>query len=366
MAQDVLTVAWKYLKRRNFATAIKLLEDREDVYEDNFEYYLMLGIACLYVGDIGSSVTYFTAARRIKINDSRLLLGQAAIFLRRGDTDRALQYYMEIQEIEPDNKIAANAMEFIRTRGDYDTICRWVDTGRIEQFYPPLGVNPQKVVAIVVPVLACIVGCVIALCIIPKPHYTYGDRSEIAELQLSTDEKTNPQEKDMSTSAYSYVLTAKQITDGYNAAVRYYYSKRDNAAQIEINKILNSNANFSIKQKSQILMTYLEAPTFDTLVDNPAYSEVEEDSSLYLDCWVAWGGKIANAVLNPDGTYSCQLLVGYDSGSQIDGIVTVKFTASPNIQPDQPVRILGQIKSEDQKIYLQGKAIYQSVKNGMK
>ncbi|MCQ2576283.1 MAG: hypothetical protein MJ162_06025 [Treponema sp.] len=366
MAQDVLTVAWKYLKRRNFATAIKLLEDRAEVYEDNFEYYLMLGIACLYVGDIGSSVTYFQQARRIKITDTRLLLGQAAIFLRRGETDRALQYYMEIQELEPGHKIAANAMEFIRTRGDYDTICRWVDTGRIEQFYPPLGPNPHKIFAIAVPVLACLIGCVVALLVIPKPAYTYGDRSEIQELKLSSEEKTNPQERDLSTSAYSYVLTAKQITDGYNAAVRYYYSKRDNAAQIEINKILNSNANFSIKQKSQILMTYLESPTFDTLTDNPEYAEVEADSNMYMDCWVAWGGKIANAVLNPDGTYSCQLLVGYDTGSKIEGIVTVKFTASPNIAPDQPVRILGQIKCEDQKIYLQGKSIYQSVKNGMR
>ena len=91
MAQDVLTIAWKFMRRRQFATAIKLLESRQDTYVGNFEFYIALGIACLYVGDIGSSVTYFQQARKDKLTDTRLLLGQAAIFLRRGDTDRALQ-----------------------------------------------------------------------------------------------------------------------------------------------------------------------------------------------------------------------------------------------------------------------------------
>ena len=98
MAQDVLSVAWKFMRKRQFATAIKLLEGRAETYEDNFEYYLITGIACLYVGDFGAAGSYFQRARKIKITDTRLILGQAAIYLRRGDTDRALQYYLEVIE----------------------------------------------------------------------------------------------------------------------------------------------------------------------------------------------------------------------------------------------------------------------------
>ena len=61
----------------------------KEIYEDNYEFYLTLGIACLYVGDIGAASSYFQLARRIKLTDTRLLMGQAAIFLRRGDTARA-------------------------------------------------------------------------------------------------------------------------------------------------------------------------------------------------------------------------------------------------------------------------------------
>ena len=171
MTQDSLTLAWKYLRRRKFYTTIKLLENKRDIYEDNFEYYLLLGISCLYVGDIGTASSYFQKARHIKLTDVRLLLGQAAIFLRRGDTERALQYYVDIKNMDPNNQVALDAIEFIRTRGDYDTICRWVDSGRIEQFYPPLGVNPQKVARILIPLCAGVLGCVLTLILLPRSSF---------------------------------------------------------------------------------------------------------------------------------------------------------------------------------------------------
>ena len=366
MAQDVLTIAWKFMRRRQFATAIKLLESRQDTYVGNFEFYIALGIACLYVGDIGSSVTYFQQARKDKLTDTRLLLGQAAIFLRRGDTDRALQYYIEIKDNDPNNKIATNAMEFIRTRGDYDTICRWVDTGRIEQFYPPLGVNPQVVAAIVIPLVCFVLGFALVFSLFPRKNYYKGVRQDLTELSLSSEEKANAQEKDLSGQTYGFILSDKQISKSYLDAIEYFQSHRDNAAQIEINRILNSNASLSIKKKAGMLMDYLEEPTFDTLTDNPSYKAVEAEPSLYLDTWVSWGGKITNAVVYEDGSYSCQLLVGYETGEVVEGIVTVRFAAEPNITPDQPVKILGKISTQDEKIYLQGRAIYQSIKGGLK
>ena len=113
-------------------------------------------------------------------------------------------------------------------------------------------------------------------------------------------------------------------------------------------------------------MSYLEIPTFDSLSDSPEYSDVQKEPALYMDCWAAWGGKITNAVLNNDGSYTCQLLVGYESGKVVDGIVTVNFRVTPNIAFDQPVRILGKISSEDNRVYLEGRAVYQSIKDGMK
>src|SRR5574344_451238 len=99
---------------RKFDQTIALLESRREFYENDFDYYLTLGTACLYVGDAGSAASYFSKAREIKLTDTHLLLGQAAIFLRRGDTERAVQYYLDVLNNEPANETALAAMEFIR------------------------------------------------------------------------------------------------------------------------------------------------------------------------------------------------------------------------------------------------------------
>ena len=364
MAKDALTLAWHDMSRRHFATAIKRLEARADVYEDNFEYYLTLGIACLYVGDVGAASSYFQMARRIKLTDTRLLLGQAAIFLRRGDTARALQYYLEIKENDPSNKTARAAMEFIRLHGDYDTICRWIDTGRIEQFYPSVGVNPDKIVMISLPVVALCLGIFVASRFFTKSQIYNGPRADLSKLELTSDEISSAKEDDLSTQSYKFLLSNKEISKRYNNALQFFQNHRDNAAQVEINYILNSNASLSIKKKASLLAGYLEIPDFDTIKDVPSYSDVLSNYALYLDCWVDWGGKISNAITYDNGSYSCDLLVGDDSLSHYEGSVNVKFDASPVIEGSQPVRILGKINLEDGKVILKGRAVYQSVYKG--
>lgn len=363
MAKDALSLAWLDMRRRRFATAISRLEAKADIYEDNFEYYLTLGIACLYVGDIGASSSNFQLARRIKLTDTRLLLGQAAIFLRRGDTARALQYYLEIKENDPLNKTADAAMEFIRVHGNYDTICRWVDTGKIEQFYPPLGSNPDKIALVSVVGFAFVLGCALTFLLFPRGQQYTGPRADLTKLELSSDEKSDAKEKDLSTQSYKFVLSNKEINRRYNDALKYFQTHRDNAAQVEINVILNSDASVAVKKKARMLMGYFEIPDFDTIKDVPSYSDVAANPAVYLDCWVNWGGKISNAVTYEDGSYSCDLLVGDDSLARYDGTVRVRFEKVPVVDVSRPVKILGKVTLEDGMINLAGRAIYQSVKN---
>ena len=78
----------RYLMRcRDFAGAIQVLNEKRGVYEESFDYNYTLGLAFLYAGDTGSASQCFEAARKIRINDANLLLSQAAIHLRRGNTE---------------------------------------------------------------------------------------------------------------------------------------------------------------------------------------------------------------------------------------------------------------------------------------
>lgn len=366
MSQSALVLAKRYMQRRRFDKAITVLESRYDIYAMEFEYNLTLGTAYLYAGDFGAASTWFQKARNIKLSDNNLRLGQAALFLRRGDTNRAIQYYMEILDNDPSHKIAERALEFIKKQGDYETICKWIDTGKIEQFYPPLGFNPFAAVAVAIPVIACVLGCVLALSLLnrpasPKLDPYAGSRQNLSSLMLTVDEKANVQKENLSSVSFRYILSAAQINQSYEAACKSFQEYDDNSAQIEINRILLSNAALSVKNKAQELMSYLnKAPGFDSIKRNCSYVEVSQDPSLYLDCYVAWSGRISN--VRDEGT-TFDLLIGYENMETVEGVVTVRFPVAQRIEYDKPVKILGKITSgkEGGVLLLEGRSIYQGV-----
>ncbi|QTQ14499.1 hypothetical protein HRQ91_08545 [Treponema parvum] len=369
MRRSALDTACTLIKQRQFAKAITLLEGRSDIYEENFDYYITLGTACLYVGDAGTASKYYRRARSIKLTDTRLLLGQAAIYLRRGDTDRALRYYLDIIDSDPGNKIALRAMEFIRTKGDYDTICRWVDSGRIEQFYPEIGVDPFRVMGFIIPVLVFALGAVLVFNLAYKKPAVNGPRANLNAVALTKDEEKNAQERDLSGQVYRYILTDAEISESYKKAMEFFQKENDNAAQIELNKIVNSNAAFSIKQKANVFMGYLKEATFDTIQktqNNYTYKQVSSDVPLYLDCCISWTGRISNARTMGDA-FECDLLVGYETMKRVDGIVPVFFERAPEppIDGEKPVRILAKVTLKDGFLSLEGRSVYQSVNDSL-
>jgi tetratricopeptide (TPR) repeat protein len=364
MSRSALAAAHHLVRRRRFSAAITMLEGVAELYRDSFDYYLTLGISCLYVGDLGSANSYFQQARHIRMTDTQLLLAQAVLFLRRGDTDRAVQYYLDVLDNEPGNKIARNAMEFIRTRGTYDMICRWADSGKLLQFYPPVGINPDIIAGAVLSLVAGIVLCGGVMHFVRQVQPpSAGTRADLSSLVLSVDEENHAQEKDLSGAVYRYILNDRQITAAYEDAQRNFQNYHDNAAQVDINRILNSNAALSIRQKARLLMNYLAEPTFDSLTDNYTYAEVAADPNLYLGCWVAWSGRITNG-LAAGSSYSCDLLIGYENMERVDGIVPVRFekAPSPPVEGDRPVKVLAEIGIENGRLLLQGRSVYQPVR----
>ncbi len=373
MARAALDVAHSLLKRRKFYKVLLVLEPNEEIYRDNFDYYLTLGIACLYLGDVGNARKYFGNAREIKLTDISLLLGQAAIFLRRGETGRAVQYYLEVLDLDPSNSVAEKAMEFIKKNAQTDEISKWVDSGKIEAFYPPLGVNPDVVRNGVLAGL--LLGAVLSVCLIFIPQRNrkismVGPRANLTNLELSSDETKHAQEEDLSGTVAYYLLDNAAIVKSYEDARIYFQDWRDNACQVEINRLLNSNASLAIKQKANILKTYLSPPTFDSLLDNYTYAQVAEDPRLYLDCYVAWSGRIANAESYAGGAWGADLLVGYETMQTVEGRVRLFFAPAPqpSIDTTKAVRVLGKVTMQGNEIVIEGRSVYQpmdgiSVKN---
>lgn len=369
MSRTDLEKAHSFLLRRKFSEAVSLLESGNNpkIYRESFSYYMTAGLACLYLGDTGSADAYFQRARHIRTTDPALLNAQAVLFLRRGDTDRAIQYYLDVLEYDPKNKIALSAMEFVKAHGSYEEICRIIDNGEIEKFYPSIGLNPDIVKRISLSVIAGVILAIILLNsnrigLSYKLHFS--DNVEgLDQLYLTVEEQKNPQTKDMTGDVYRYVLNDEEILKSYEKAVNYYGDHRENASQVEINRLLNSNASEAIKNNAKIVESYFQEPTFDSLTDNYDYATVASDPVLYIGCWVSWGGRISN-VLTEGDSFRCDLLVGYETMERIDGFVPLYFEKAPYpvLDGGRPVKVLARITEKDGKIVLNGRAVYQPLK----
>lgn len=357
MARTILERAKKAYFRKRYEDVITLLEPNVIQYRDSFQFYFFLGMACLQTGDIGGASSYFQRARQIKMRDPDLLVAQAALYLRRGETHQAVEYYLEALEYAPGHRLAKRALDFIRKKGDNETISAFVESGKIRRFYPRVS---RKI-----PVPAMIVSAVIMLSLISVIVFGRGflgkiteskERADLSSFVLDSKDKANLVSGEGS---FRYVLTERQVLLTYQQARDYFQNYRDNASQVEINRLLSSNASLAIKQKARLLMTYLSEPGFDTIKDNYPYAKVTEDPSLYLDCWIVWKGMATN-IDATQNTIAFDFLVGYDTRNKLEGIVPVRFGTYMEIDPSRPLELLAKITESGGKFALEGRSVFQS------
>lgn len=357
-----LKTAKKLLRARKFPKVIALLEPLVIEYRDSFSFHYLLGTACLYVGDNGGADAYFKRARQLKITNPDIIAAQGTLFLRRGDVSRAVEYYLEALEHNSNHRAAKRGLRFIKKHSNPEEMAEIVMTPRIRKIYPTLGMHPA-----VIPALICV--CVLAAAGIwfTNNYRTIlgvnGARADLAYLDLTADERIQPLDSDLESGVYRYILTKNEMIEAEENAKKYFQQGKDNAAQIEINRILNSNAKTTIKQKMNQLMEYLEAPTFDSFSENLSYAEVAEDPYLYMDCWVIWSGRLANVTEYKDGV-EATLLVGYENLTNKEGDVPVVIPETVFLEYGKPIKLLAQVSVRDGKLFLKAAAAYQPLSGG--
>ncbi|MBQ3670992.1 MAG: hypothetical protein II921_05885, partial [Treponema sp.] len=162
MSRTALDTAKRFIKRRKFAEALKILEDSttaED-YKEVYDYFFTTGVAYLYEGEIGNAKAYFEKANRIRLTDPLLMDMFAVLHLRNRDTINATCKYLEAQDYDPEDVLAKRGLEFLKNKGTPEEIARLLSSGEIKKFYPPLGVNPD---IIMFSVLAVVFGVLLAI-----------------------------------------------------------------------------------------------------------------------------------------------------------------------------------------------------------
>jgi len=367
MKTDPLLSKAAYLaKKRNYEGALKLLKTEEDRYNGSFKYYYLYAVICLHAGIFVDAKSNFEYARRIKLNDSSTMLGLAALHLKRMNTVQAVDYYLDVQASDPRNKIAKKALIFIRKHSSSEELSDWLTTERLAKLFPPIPaplINARTAVTallILAAVLVLTFGILVKARVLPSPFKKRNARPT-AEFELSGEERRSPVETGGS---YSYILTRDQAADLYDKALSLFTSYRDEGAKIAINKILESNASDSLKNKARILLTYTETPGFENFkqIDNPSFSTVKAEPAIYRDVYVIWKGMATNVEITND-FIRFDFLVGYDTRTLLEGIVPVVFYNPVSVNPERPLELLGKITlTPSLDIGLEGVTIHQSGK----
>jgi tetratricopeptide (TPR) repeat protein len=362
----MLTRGVRLLWRGKHGDVISLLQPEVVRYHDSYNYYYILGSACLRAGDLGGAFAYYKRAREIKMLEPPVLLGMAVCCLHRGDTGKAVDLYLEVLDLDPRNRIAKRGLEALRKHGGAEGIQGWIDSGKMPRLFPPIPkprLSPARMLGpacLLVLVLALGGGVLAKLGVLPWGASAGQERGGLSGIALEREDRESPMQIG---GAYRYILTVGQALELYEAGHKLFVGYRDEAAKLSLNRLLESNASESIKNKARLLISYMEVPGFDTLKDRFSYAEVRRDPMVYRDCHVIWRGMATN--LRADETTTAfDFLVGYDTRSKLEGIVQVEFKSSVSLNLERPLEILGRVvpvsaATGEEGIRLEGIALHQ-------
>ena len=359
MAYDPLRRAQKDYRKGRYARVLSQLEPLALSYRDSHAFYFLMGSSCLYTGDVGGASTYLRRAEQLNFRHSATQAALAAVHVRRGDTDKAVQLYLDILGREPGNRLAQRALSFLKSNSDPDRIAAMTKSGGLSVLYPrpPLPIRLASRAGF--PLLASLAAAALALFVLPGITRGLRDvrpaRSGMEGFSLSSEERKNPV---ASSGNFEYILTEKEAVTAFDRAKRQFAAWNDEAALVEINRILLSNAAPSIKNKAETLKGFARDPDFTNVKERFAYSEVARSPRLFDGVAILWKGTATNVREGESGPIF-DFLVGYHEKKNLEGIATASFSFPLRITPGAPLEILGRIRPAVDGFQIEGIAVHE-------
>ncbi len=300
---------------------------------------MLLGSAYLHKDDIGGAFSCFRRAQSLDYKDNDAAIGLAAVYIKRGDSDKAVQLYVEMLERQPRDKRALLGLKYLRKATG--NTAQSMSVKLLKRLYPqaPRRLGPLIIIFLAMLLIA---GAVLVL---PSVFDMIKDarpsRSGVSEVVLSPEELANPVGSD---GGFAYVMTQKEAVESFNKAKRLFSDYRDEAALVELNRLLLSNATRQVKAKAATLAHYVREPSFLALPDRFTYKDVAEAPLLYEGVGIVWKGLPANVETSPTST-TFDLLVGYQDKQRLEGIIQVRAGFEIRITPDRPVEVLARVRN---------------------
>jgi tetratricopeptide (TPR) repeat protein len=328
-----LTQAKRLFRARRYTDVLRLLEPQIFRYRQDAEYYTLVGLSCLYTGEIGGAETYLGRAVQLDDENMQALLGLAVVHAGRREPDAAVACWLKVLDHEPRNRSARRGLDLLRASPD-------VAPG--DRILRSLVPRPRRPVS---GALLAALGVVAAALGLSYGVVRFVDarqaepRPGIAEISLpsGSPEILGPQ------GDASITLTEREVIRTFTRARGYLLEYRDNLAIHELNRLLLSNASQPVKERALLLMSFVTEPDFSTIRDSFAYAVVRESPREYDGCYVRWSGRAANAVIGSE-RITFDLLAGYQDGRVLEGVVPTSLAFAASIENGAAYEVLGRVE----------------------
>ena len=337
---NALTTARRLFRARRYTQTINFLEPQVFLFRQNGEYYYLLGMSCLYKGDYAGAASYLERANDIERNP-RAVLGLAATSLRRRRTDKALEQYLEVLDLDPANRQATRALDWLRRVDPNEDIVDWYDQ-RIADFLPrrPIRVPAGVWIAAVAGTIALLVvfGSPTLVRVVERVSSTRFQRPGVELLDIRDEVVA----LDASAQDPRYQLSVAEAERLFREVGRLFNAGRDNRVRRELNRIALSNAGAALKTRAELVTDLLQEPDFTNFTDNYDLQTVRSELQLHAGVFVRWSGRATNVVVGED-TIGFDLLVGFVSGKILEGIVPVELDFAFLLEGNRSVEVIGAI-----------------------
>lgn len=351
--QKTLQHASLLYRQKRFTAVISLLEPQVFLFRENYQYYYLLGMSCLYTGDFSGADSYLQRSRNID-RTAEALLGLAVVALRRRRVEDALRMYLDVLDLEPNNGRAKQALQELRKIEDPDELTDWFENKKAFRYLPPRGFAlPHWTGRVVVAVMLITAGYAVFTNglwdrVFPTAEERPGSELlvfERSDTLLSTEEDRQAQR---------FMLTEREAQELVREIGRAFNNNRDNLVRRELNRLDLSNTNELIRVRGELLREYLQPPSLTTDFDNFSFRDVARDPDLHADVFVRWRGRLANLV-EAEEAIRFDLLVGYDQGQILEGVVPVELPFAVVLEHNQPIEVVGSLSmGERGSLTLQG------------
>ncbi len=341
MAKNPLHEAEALFRKRRWSQLISLLEPLSAVFRDNARFSVLLGSAYMYKEDIGGAYSCFRRAESLDYRNVEAALGLAAVHIRRGETDKAVHLYVGILERSPRARKARLGLAYLRRHtGDGQ-----LPAGQLRRLYPEPAFRWRPLVfALLVAALACAVVMAFPS-VLTKFRESIPRRDGVSDIVLSPEETVAPVGSE---GGFDIILTEKDALATFDKAKRLFSDFRDEAALVELNRLLLSNATRQVKAKAESLARYVREPSFLSMPDRFSFAEVAAFPRLYEGVGIIWKGLPANMTSTATASgaaTSFELLVGYHDKKRLEGIVKVVAGFELRLTPDRPVEVLARVRN---------------------